>query len=165
MPYWGKQEEVAPMYAINPSSPLLHTAAQATPWLSASATRIATIYFEDFISLGFTLVLAGALFGGPWIRVALSITPLRILGILSYSIYLFHLPILHNVVQVFSGIHSTPDIKFALYLGGTLAETIVVATVVYLFIEKPFIILARRRGGASLPLPAEAPALRGRFAT
>lgn len=74
-------------------------------------------------TLCFALLLAAALFGPDLLRRALSLPPLRFIGRISYSIYVWHLPVL-NLVR-----NTTV----------ALVVILVLATVSYYVIERPFL--------------------------
>jgi peptidoglycan/LPS O-acetylase OafA/YrhL len=103
-----------------------------------------------------TLLALPAVFGeraGGWPRRLLAARSLTYLGVISYSVYLYHLPIAHLLglssdPQRFSAAglglvarvdHGTTAVLFAL----TLALSVVVASVSYRVVELPFL---RRKG-------------------
>lgn len=136
------------MYLVTPSMPLLHipgTLPPATTPIGAQAMDILNTYFEMVVSVGFALILFGATFGAPAIRTALGFLPLRILGIVSYSIYLIHLPLLYNLVNVFPTGSHTPNGLFFRYLLLLLAQVIPLSIALYLFVERPAMRWARNR--------------------
>ncbi|HLV99370.1 MAG TPA: acyltransferase [Ktedonobacterales bacterium] len=100
--------------------------------------------YWTLIAFGFTLILAGVLFGGQCIRAALSVLPLRFIGVVSYSMYLWHLPImfLFKSLPIVATLPS-PD-RFPLHFGMTFLVALFLATGSYLAIEKPFMLLGRQ---------------------
>ncbi|MGY1751669.1 acyltransferase family protein [Blastococcus sp. SYSU D01042] len=81
--------------------------------------------------LGTALLLAwGSAPGGPGTRWALGSAPAGFLGAISYSLYLWHWPVL-----VVAGVLLTPD--SALFYAAALAVSLVLATVSYYCIEQP----------------------------
>ncbi|MGZ4678454.1 MAG: DUF459 domain-containing protein [Acidimicrobiia bacterium] len=75
-------------------------------------------------------VIAAALVPGP-VRSALSLAPLRALGLISYGVYLYHWPIFLWLSPERTGLDG-----LALF-GERMALTIAIATVSYLWIEQP----------------------------
>lgn len=105
------------------------------------------VYYSYFLiaSLGFTLILAGILFGGQWIRSMFSFTPLRLIGIISYSIYLWHLPIIHLFNSYPNILALPPERRFLHVLLGTASSVFLLAAGLYLAVEKPFMVLGRKK--------------------
>ncbi len=69
---------------------------------------------------------------GP-VRSLLSIAPLRLLGVISYGVYLYHWPIFLLLDAKRAGIEGHPKVLFLV----RLAVTLVVATASYFLLEKP----------------------------
>lgn len=151
---------VSCMYLTNPSMPLIHIAGTVPPKITvigAHAEFILKRYFELVETVGCALILAGATYGSRMIRAALGFTPLRILGIVSYSIYLLHLPLLDNVRRIYPILHQSPNTVFAQYLVTLLAQVLPLSILLYLVVERPFMRWARQRNRpASRPLPISA---------
>ncbi len=94
--------------------------------------------------LGTALVLAwGGAPGGPGTRWALGSAPAGFLGAISYSLYLWHWPVL-----IVAGVLLTPD--SALFYAAALGVALVLSTVSYYCIEQPVLhsswLLPRRTG-------------------
>lgn len=93
-----------------------------------------------------SLAFFAALLINPWIlRSFFELKPLRYLGEWSYSIYLWHMPVLGIFFQLFY--HRNPDPYTQQgFLPGLLcmAFTIVFGGVLYNFIEKPFLKLGKK---------------------
>lgn len=125
--------------------------------LFPNPNRAWAYYSHDLLdALGFTLILAGILFGGQQIRAAFSILPLRFIGIISYSIYLWHLPLIHLFNSYPSLAVLNPQTRFALVLYASSGAVLLLAAGSYLTIEKPFMLVGRQRkraqnGGVELP--------------
>ncbi len=127
------------------------------------ATVFAWVHFFDFHNssitadfvfvgtpaegLGITLILAGLVYGAPLFKQALSFVPLRVLGIISYSAFLWHGPLLFALERL-PAIQATPErstermLLVMLYL---IPLLLVVSVASYLLVEKPFLVSARRR--------------------
>jgi peptidoglycan/LPS O-acetylase OafA/YrhL len=76
-----------------------------------------------------TALLLGILHGRGLMRRMLEWPPLRYLGLISYSAYLWHLKILSDV----SGLHLPPQLGLLVFF----AVVIAVSSVSYFLIEKP----------------------------
>ncbi|MGE5333147.1 MAG: hypothetical protein ACM3N4_00475, partial [Nitrososphaerota archaeon] len=70
--------------------------------------------------------------------------PMRMIGLFSYSLYLWHLPIIHGDVPVFAGVP----------LVVVLASVFVVAYLSYQLVERPFL---KRRSRQAASESAAAP--------
>ncbi len=101
-------------------------------------------YFHGIpFALGFTLMMAGLLFGAKWLQTAFSFTPLRLVGVLGYSIYLWHVAVITTIgsLPVFASF--TPAHRFPLLLLAAAGALAVWSSVLYLAVEKPFMALGR----------------------
>jgi len=106
------------------------------------------------VPLGFTLVLASLLVGGTWIQRAFGVLPLRFVGLVGYSAYLWHMPLIY-VYKGFPAIAALPPAqRFPQVLGHTAVALLLISMFFYLAIEKPFMVYARRGAGASPPRQA-----------
>jgi peptidoglycan/LPS O-acetylase OafA/YrhL len=138
------------IYLAYPRLPLLYVSG-ANPAVASSIIGVRGVhalnqYFEMVESVGFALILAGATHGGRMIRALLSFTPLRIIGIVSYTVYLLHLPLLHNVIHLYHVKTETPNSLFVKYLVTLLAQLLPISIFLYLTVERPIMRWARRRG-------------------
>jgi peptidoglycan/LPS O-acetylase OafA/YrhL len=98
--------------------------------------------------IGFTLMLAGLIWGGPWLKAVFSIWPLRLVGILGFSIYLWHSPLLY-LLQSYPAIQTLPaPQKFPFLLGAVTLAVLLISIGSFLLVEKPFMIKVRHK---SLP--------------
>jgi peptidoglycan/LPS O-acetylase OafA/YrhL len=96
-------------------------------------------------AIGFTLMIAGVLFGARWLQAAFSFTPLRLVGLLGYSIYLWHLSIIIVLGTLPAIVALTPARRFPVLLAAGAAVTLLISVGSYLAIEKPFILRGRSR--------------------
>lgn len=94
---------------------------------------------EIGFSLGFGLCIFALLFGPAFLKRPLEWKPLRWIGLISFSLYMWHLPLLiyfqHNVANHVQGWN--PTIEFSLYWLWALLVIIPFSALSYLLIEKP----------------------------
>lgn len=105
------------------------------------------IGYPLLVGLGFGGMVLAILWGGSWIRYPFEFAPMRTIGLISYSLYLWHLPIIHGDVPLFAH----------LPLIVVLAGVFLVAYLSYQFVERPFL-KRRHRETSSAVAPALAPA-------
>lgn len=123
--------------------------------VSASSLLVLYLSFLYMLPVTFSAIALfvgmGALVGYP-INVSgplgdfLRFSPLRWLGNMSYSYYLSHSLVLLSVHRLFKTMLETPygdTVLMAVYLPLCFFLTLVLSTVVFLFVEKPFSIFAR----------------------
>ena len=113
----------------------------ATGWLWATATPASGWLFEGglgAVALASAAVIAAASFGGPVARL-LAFEPLRLLGVISYGVYLIHWPVYLSLDAKTTGL--APAALLALRVGVTVA----LAAVSYRLVERPI------RSGRWLP--------------
>jgi peptidoglycan/LPS O-acetylase OafA/YrhL len=136
----------APTGLLRLALPLVAIAALASvlvlvpdAWLRLTAREVEPARFQaNFVLLGalWSLFLLGTLQGGRGLARALAWKPLRLVGIVSFSIYLWHLQV---ILIAWHGVGSR-GLKSAAALVGTLG----VACISYLVFERPFLRLGLR---------------------
>ena len=103
---------------------------------------LATICGPFLIGLSYGAIVLGALWSGGLIRAAFEVYPLRFVGFISYSLYLWHSPLIDYLVPVMAGwnvlVHVVAIFAFDLLV------IIPFAYLLYLTIERPFLKLRRR---------------------
>jgi len=87
---------------------------------------------NDVLDAGFCLVIAAALVPGSRLGAALSWRPLQVLGMMCYSLYIWHWPLLHWIMPDRAAM---PAGAFAAAIVAFLLATLVVAALSYRFIE------------------------------
>lgn len=103
---------------------------------------------KPFLGLAFFLVVIGLGIGTSWLRAIFSVTPLRLIGIISYSIYLWHAPFIRNWVS-YQQLKSLPPVEhYQVLLLITALSVFLFSCFSYLTVEKPFMLMARRRARA-----------------
>ena len=85
--------------------------------------------------------------GARFARAGLESVPLRYLGVISYGIYIYHLPCLTLVDRALLKFGIDAPDQWFLFGGIGLALTITVATISYLAIERPVLRLVHRYRG------------------
>lgn len=111
-------------------------------------------------AFGFTLLMAGLLFGGRGLQAVFSLTPLRLIGIFGFSIYLWHFPILVLFSRSTALAPMTTATRFFQLYGAALCTLLVIGSVSFLVVEKPFM-LRGRRASARAATAARPPELAG----
>ena len=135
--------------AVYPGSPLLDFLG-STNLDASNPVAFSWGYYltKPVLGLGFALIVLGAAFGAGWLKAILSVTPLRVIGVVSYSIYLWHAPIIRNWIAFFQP-SQLPRPALLQHLMATVPLSIfLLACFLYLAIEKPFMLMARRRARA-----------------
>jgi peptidoglycan/LPS O-acetylase OafA/YrhL len=115
-------------------------------------------------AIGITLILAGLVFGAPVVKSIFSLTPVRVIGIISYSAFLWHGLLLY-AIERFPAIQAmTPDERLVPIIVRVVPLLLLVSIASYIFIEKPFLVTARRprpepalAEAALAPRPAPSP--------
>ncbi len=107
-------------------------------WLQADVRRVVAIYLV--LATGFALIIAAVAAGRGPVVSALSWRPLALLGLISYGVYLWHLPLILTLKQI----HALPTA-----LGPRLLVVFSLACVVgalsWRFVERPAMRWASRR--------------------
>lgn len=107
-------------------------------------------YTQPFVALGVTAVLLDAKRPGSRLARALSWRPLVRLGLMAYSLYLVHAPVLELVWRyVVSPLDPSPSLALPVLLVAGGAASLLVAAAFYRLVERPFL-LARTRAAHDL---------------
>jgi peptidoglycan/LPS O-acetylase OafA/YrhL len=91
--------------------------------------------------LPYAALTLGVLWAPRWLRAIFEAWPLRFIGLISYSLYLWHLPILAFASRYAVALPQDVRIGFEVFIG--FAVAVPVAYLSYQLVERPF--LARRR--------------------
>lgn len=124
---------------------LLGTAIVTLAFLLRFATGFGWVYFSSLCGLGFALALAASVLGprsrsGKWAGAA---GVLQALGVISYSLYLWHKPLLLAATRDRPIVGQTTP-GFVLTALAFVAASVVVAALSYWLIERPAMRLRRR---------------------
>ena len=108
---------------------------------------------EFVLSMGFALSVAAVLFGPAWLKAFFAWTPLRWLGLMSFSLYIWHVPLLQFFrVDISHQMLGWRHLAvYGLYWLWALSVIIPIALLSYVWIEKPWMAIGegfRRRGGS-----------------
>lgn len=113
---------------------------------SSNADALAFYYLEEpAMALGFGLIIAAVVLGPKPLARPFAVTPLRIFGILGYSIYLWHMPFLYLHTQMPWLLELGPGPRWLAMMGFSGAIVLALSAVTFVFVERPFIALGRRR--------------------
>ena len=84
-----------------------------------------------FFGLVWSLLLLAVLHGPAWLRAPFAWAPARLLGVVSFSAYLWHMPVLDGLLRI--GVGDWPGATAVV-----LAAAVAVAMVSYLLLERPW---------------------------
>ncbi len=101
--------------------------------------------------IGFSLIVAGLVLGGKWLQTCFSFFPLRFIGLIGYSIFLWHNAIIHLFITYPAIINVPLPQRFPALWGAAFCAVVLIATGSFLAIEKPFMLYGRRKAKSSLP--------------
>lgn len=107
------------------------------------------IDYPLLVGLGFGGLVLAILWGGQWLRRLFELAPIRTVGLFSYSLYLWHLPVIHGDLPFLARIPLAPA------LGGAF----LVAYLSYQFVERPFLKRRHRQEASeTVTVPVLSPA-------
>lgn len=102
---------------------------------------------EIALALGFGLCVTALLFGPNELKRLLEWRPLRWFGLISYSLYIWHLPILEAFKDHVRNVQGLSYLQqYALLWAGALLLVVPFSYIVYKLIEEPWIRTAQRMG-------------------
>jgi peptidoglycan/LPS O-acetylase OafA/YrhL len=101
--------------------------------------------WELTVSIGFSLVIAGLFMGSGALRWLFGITPLRFIGIVGYSAYLWHMPLIYLINKYPAIAALPPEQRFHRVTLCTAVAVALISGIVFLAVEKPFLLLGRRQ--------------------
>lgn len=108
-------------------------------------------------SLGFSFVLAGLIFGPKWIGGIFRSRSLRLLGLIGYSAYLWHLPVIFVISRTPYLAALPSSLRFPIILTQAVVVTAILAAFFFLTVEKPFLLASRKSGRPQWQGPVPAP--------
>ncbi|HEX8704167.1 MAG TPA: acyltransferase [Myxococcaceae bacterium] len=140
---------------------LTHGWAFPLNYMNAETAASREYYFLEEIpfAISYGLILFGASLAPEWVRRVLSLPALCFFGVVGYSVYLWHMPILYQLNSLpWMAALTDPSRHFwALLAAGTLV-TVLVSTGFFIAVERPVTALAKRLGRSPAPRASEAPA-------
>jgi peptidoglycan/LPS O-acetylase OafA/YrhL len=105
--------------------------------------------YSDLVPYCACLIVGGLLYQGSRTAMILSSRPIHFLGIISYSLYVWHIPVKFVVERYYANIlHRERDVPFAIVV---LVLSLVVATISYYAYERPVRDLIRKLFGLRRP--------------
>ncbi|HZC07190.1 MAG TPA: acyltransferase family protein, partial [Ktedonobacterales bacterium] len=110
-------------------------------WMLTHATDMLVIGGPLMAGIPYAALTLGVLWAPRWLRAIFETWPLRFIGLVSYSLYLWHLPILRLAAPYAAILPQGTRIGFLALVG--FAVAVPVAYLSYQLVERPF--LARRR--------------------
>jgi peptidoglycan/LPS O-acetylase OafA/YrhL len=115
------------------------------------ANELLQIFARMGVAAAVGLMILGFLAGPATLRRPLSFLPFRLYGVIGYSVFLWHLPVLTTMSRwpIFENL--SPDAKFWKIMAVGLPVTTIFGVVMYLLIERPFLV---SRPGALKTQPA-----------
>jgi peptidoglycan/LPS O-acetylase OafA/YrhL len=117
----------------------------ATPCYTCMPPGDARIILGPFlIGLSYASLLLAALWGGPLLRGFFELAPLRVIGLISYSVYLWHLPILNEAARLLDqvaplAVRSRSNLRLLVFTAVVALLVLPVAYLSYEFVERPFL--------------------------
>lgn len=114
--------------------------------LISKGTFVSLFAVSAWTSLGFAFVLAGLIFGPAWTGGIFRSRPLRFLGLIGYSAYLWHLPVIFVISKIPYLAALPASLRFLIIFLQAIVVTSVLAAFFYLSVEKPFLIASRKSG-------------------
>jgi peptidoglycan/LPS O-acetylase OafA/YrhL len=108
---------------------------------------------EWTLGLSYAFLLIAALFSQSWLAALLSWTPLRFIGTISYSLYVWHWVLFQISVNVLA---DRFHLAYPVYVVVMLVSTVIFCAASYYFIERPFLRL--RLAAAKVPAVSSAKA-------
>jgi len=101
---------------------------------------------QAFLLAGFALVVLGCdLFG------LLTSRAVRLLGVISYPVYLLHGMVYYAVMRFRGGIHEVSAFTYAAEVAGCLAAILLLALIIHLTVERPSMKLSEEIAGKAVP--------------
>ena len=113
----------------------------------------AIVTLRPMLSACFAAVIIGVCARPSWIRSALELRPVRYLGVVSYGIYLWHLPIIRGLAEEVEG-RGRSSLFYLVAFVAVMALSTAWAAISYHFVEKRFL------GGGERSAPPSGPATR-----
>ncbi|GEM_PF-560279 len=112
-------------------------------------------FYSLFVGLGYGGLVLAAVWGGRLLQAPFSAPPLRFVGLISYSLYMWHLPILHGLPPYLT--------KAPLWL--RLVMVFLISYLSYQLVERPFLQWRRKTHTGEKPLPLPNDAEKGKVQT
>lgn len=147
-----QRQAVWAMVGVAALSACVLTVPQVWAWLTGEDANAALNHrWFLFFGVVWSLLLLAVLHGPRWLRAPFAWAPARLLGIVSFSAYLWHMPVLDGLLRI--GAAQWPGSALVV-----LAAALVVAMVSYLLFERPWRDVRLSRTQREIPGPGARPA-------
>ena len=124
-------------------------------YLALRPTDVVMIAGPLILGLGYGALMLGALLAPPLLRAPFEWSVLRFIGLISYSLYLWHETILNLIFPLVSVPNGALRAVWAVAIG--LFVAIPFAYVAYQLVERPFLRLRHARSASRAPVPLRTP--------
>ena len=112
---------------------------------SESAATIRYYFCEGIpFAIGYGLILFGASVGPGWLRRPLSLPSLCFIGVIGYSVYLLHMPLLYLFQRMRFVTERAPYVHLAILWAAAGLVTLAVSTLFFVLVERPAMNAAKR---------------------
>ena len=112
---------------------------------SALLQKASGVIYAPIVGLAYGCILLGVLFGWPsWLHF-LSWPPLRLVGIISYSLYIWNWQLYEHIVLPVADVFQSIWMKVLIYMVLTFVVLIPFAWIFYYLVERPFIKVRRKQ--------------------
>lgn len=126
---------------------LTHTYFDGIKLMSSSDSSALTFYYleQPAMAVGFGLLVLGAVLAPRGVGRVFTLTPLRFVGIIGYSVYLWHMPLLYQYAVMPWIMRISPGPRWVVLMGLVGTIVLLLSAVTYAFVERTFIERGRRR--------------------
>ncbi|WIG62003.1 MAG: hypothetical protein OJF49_004752 [Ktedonobacterales bacterium] len=108
-------------------------------YLFLTPNDLLAIYGPGLIGLSYGAILLGVLWGGSLLRAPFETSALRFVGLISYSLYLWHSPLVIGMANLTASLHWGPQARYATNFAFAALIVIPFAYLLYQAIERPFL--------------------------
>ena len=118
------------------------------------------LFCQIAVPIAYALITVGMLFGGVHIRWFFNLIPMRFLGLICYSFFLWHMPVIYILLKYPAIASLQPVLRFWVVTSLDLVITTVLSVGSFLMLEKPFMKIKKKAPTRStVEVPASTPVL------